>query len=910
MKFTSARLKDSNYKLNITLDQARKNNELIRLGDNQILRTLRKVINKPFLPDQLSNLIKEKKKFFREGNDKNHLFEIMKQIDDILFVPQIISVHIDNKAHLRNIYNKGLFINGQSYSRLWAGAGNLRRNIINMIRSDLKDQMQQVLDNGRNMDIPLVPAKHGAYFALFGSSSMEVSFPNICIVKDYLHKELVKVNWVFGEGKNIDVDQRELEIEFNRFDGQGLASQRWMNKISLELGLDYSPSWVICRAPYIKGLLVNFNFHKYSKFVAKKNTIIDIYGNEQNINNIDVLISESQAKLWNCYDSTEQYLENCRKNDLSFGVTRYAPNKEKENKSVFSNYQFNQIYTNFSNNDIESLCQPIIDYIRDLYGKDSNKMLLYLMGNAVNTIGENNWYNSIQDNAVKALMINKQTSFDPFIIQSFSRSLNKTIRESYLGKTLHRGNFSIAMSDPVAQIEHIFGLEVKGLLKKKEYYSEFWNNQNIDKVAVFRAPLTHVSEACVFNIRTDEQLKMWYSNINTGIIFNVYDDTMLRLSSSDFDGDIIMSTDQKEFIDGIDESLLSITYEEKKSDKIPLTNNAVHQSDLNALDTSVGFITNCSSSYWCLLSNYEKGSIEYNEISKRLIALRREQGKQIDKAKSVIVTEFPSHWTRYTKMDFSLSEEERKEIEYQNSFVIKKRPLFFIYLYPHYMKKYRHEIKVYDAYCRMKYGLGLEELINKEDKTEDQLKTINNYYSKSFFLHSKNSIMNRCMWYLQKNIKEIHYNAKTKFDYSLYMNNNIKNDVAKLEEIKNIYKQYNNYRRMIKENSFTNELDFSNNNEFILYLQKECLKFIDDFQELTNLLVLFCYEKIKTSNKSFCWDIVGEQMLENLKNNSDGFINVPIPSGDGEIEYLWSNYIIKEFKLSDLEKEKIIDKNG
>mgnify|MGYP001570705727 CR=1 FL=1 len=46
-----------------------------------------------------------------------------------------------------------------------------------------------------------------------------------------------------------------------------------------------------------------------------------------------------------------------------------------------------------------------------------------------------------------------------------------------------------------------------------------------------------------------------------------------------------------------------------------------------------------------------------------MIALRREQGKQIDRAKSVIVTEFPSHWTRYTKMDFSLSEEERKEIE-------------------------------------------------------------------------------------------------------------------------------------------------------------------------------------------------------------------------------------------------------
>ena len=42
-KFNSQRLKDYNYNISLTPDEARENGELISLGDSQVLRTIRKI---------------------------------------------------------------------------------------------------------------------------------------------------------------------------------------------------------------------------------------------------------------------------------------------------------------------------------------------------------------------------------------------------------------------------------------------------------------------------------------------------------------------------------------------------------------------------------------------------------------------------------------------------------------------------------------------------------------------------------------------------------------------------------------------------------------------------------------------------------------------------------------------------
>ena len=73
------------------------------MSDNQILRTLRQVINKPFSQDELDNLLKRKKKLSKELNSKKELLEVIQKIDNILYVPEIISIHFENKSHLEPI---------------------------------------------------------------------------------------------------------------------------------------------------------------------------------------------------------------------------------------------------------------------------------------------------------------------------------------------------------------------------------------------------------------------------------------------------------------------------------------------------------------------------------------------------------------------------------------------------------------------------------------------------------------------------------------------------------------------------------------------------------------------------------------------------------------------------------------
>lgn len=43
LKFNSSRLKKCNYDIKIDIKTARKNDEIISLGDNQVLRSIRKI---------------------------------------------------------------------------------------------------------------------------------------------------------------------------------------------------------------------------------------------------------------------------------------------------------------------------------------------------------------------------------------------------------------------------------------------------------------------------------------------------------------------------------------------------------------------------------------------------------------------------------------------------------------------------------------------------------------------------------------------------------------------------------------------------------------------------------------------------------------------------------------------------
>ena len=156
--------------------------------------------------------------------------------------------HFFNSNQIKN----GFFVNGNKYVRLLAGAGNVRVNTVVFCKEDTREELLEVLENGRRKNLEIVPAKFNAYFALSSSATLPVSTPYFCVVPDYEVVRKEKVEYVqeieFGEDL---ITEQEMDIMFNLFDGQGLISPRQAEKWSIELGLDYIPSTFIIRSNFI-----------------------------------------------------------------------------------------------------------------------------------------------------------------------------------------------------------------------------------------------------------------------------------------------------------------------------------------------------------------------------------------------------------------------------------------------------------------------------------------------------------------------------------------------------------------------------------------------------------------------------------------------------------------------------------
>ena len=147
--------------------------------------------------------------------------------------------------------------------------------------------------------------------------------------------------------------------------------------------------------------------------------------------------------------------------------------------------------------------------------------------------------------------------------------MNKKIKESYIGNLLVNGNFQVAISDPYALMEYVCGLEPKGLLNEHEIFCDYWVKRNVNKVAAMRAPLTWRSEVNVVNIKYDNNINEWYTHIYSGIVYNIYGVDCMLQADSDFDYDILLTTNNRQIIEGAFGGL-PITYDKHPIKKVKI----------------------------------------------------------------------------------------------------------------------------------------------------------------------------------------------------------------------------------------------------------------------------------------------------------------------------------------------------
>ncbi len=156
-----------------------------------------------------------------------------------------------------------------------------------------------------------------------------------------------------------------------------------------------------------------------------------------------------------------------------------------------------------------------------------------------------------------------------------------------------------------------------------------------------------------------------------------------------FDGDIIMTTDQKEFIECAYAEYLPPAYERKTAEKKIIDENELWKYDVKTFKSRIGLYTNIGTELFAMLPLFEEGSKEYNEVLNRLKICNCLQSMEIDKAKGIQTLDMPKYWTVWQRVEEKDTEEERDLKILHQKTIVDKRPYFFRYLYSDYNQKYK-----------------------------------------------------------------------------------------------------------------------------------------------------------------------------------------------------------------------------
>lgn len=907
-KLHSTRLRKSNWNLNLSISDAIKNQEIISLADTTILRfidELNCMENSSEEIEEIKNQIRTIQKNSSESGiyKKSELKKLYEKLNTIQFKEDYLCVVIDKISDYWHAFDKGFKVNGIKYKRLLATTGGIKENTIIFTSEKLQPELKKRLANGRDKTKRLVPAKYGAYEALTCSSSYVVSDPvGILVVKDCelsFYEDVIKLDDSDNNGEPSISYVKNEKIIKNINDGFGLMLPSRADIWSKELNLDYIPSGLIVR-PYAftKGLLVNFDFIEFADKIAHKSIVKDAWGNLVDIHSVDVIITTSMLKLWDSYKSFDDYMENCKKNNYKFCITKACPEELENERNL--NYQFIQSYK-LSDSHIDELIKPTINEIRDILGDDYKKSILFLRGI---DITEKN-AELVELDFIKALMIDKRMINDPYVRNCIFKMIKKRIDKAKVGVIKVNGNFQIACGDPFSLCQSIFEMEVTGLLPRDRFYSQYWNEKNVSEVVCFRAPMTCHNNIRKLKLSHTENQRHWYKHMKTLLIFNSWDTTTEAENGEDFDGDQNLVTDNKILLDNHVELPTIICVQRKANEKI-LTEKDLVQSNIDSFGDDIGTYTNGITSQFNIQSQFKPESEEYKELSYRIMCGQLFQQNAIDKAKGIISNPRPKYWFDYSAC--KISDTDTDEIKQKKAFysliVADKKPYFMQYIYPQCKKNLKKYISDSNKKSQILFNKTVYELIDDSEKSESEEKFIN-YYYKHMPVGINNCVTNRICRKIENEfdsyIKEA--NKLPDFDYSILKSQEIDETSSEYKNIKSkiekIYADYcekvSKYQQRIKEERINEDNIYNERYIMVQAFKQECSILCPNKHMLSNIVIDICY----TSNKSkqFAWDICGKVFIENLLKKNNYSISFPIQDKYGDIEFAGKKFAMQQKKI-------------
>ena len=506
------------------------------------------------------------------------------------FNPEVCIVTICYYDIMYSLIKYGFMYHGYKYKFFTASAGQIRQHKIVCVREDtLTEDRWNTLMAGLSIDE--INRKGGmninkvlSYTSLCNSGTTPFTDFDIdkCIVVDDLQKEVV------GEADYIDYQTYQitrgittLPLEMN--DGCGLV----LPSVSKE-------NFVI-RMPFFKGLCCPFD---YLKFIEEHNcspVVTDIYGKTWNLikDDIQIVFTKSQFKMWKMYDSWEDYKTRFKKYNCVAGIGNV--DDEEAEYAATTSYQMIQTLRNLTEDDIRELGKNNYEEILSLgrskdekathYG-DKDKLLKILGAYDANNC--HSWYQKCLNLYPELL----EDSYTRTQISDLKKSLEKDLWSARF--KLH-SQYTFTVPDLYAFCEKwLLGIEnPDGLLRANEVSCNLFDNGK--KLDVLRSPHLY-REHCVCDNNIQSK---WFT---TNACYVSLNDFNQYIRAEDWDGDHVFVTDNEILVNASIEACKDIKpvyYEMKKGDASIITPDSLYEGMRAAFSYGkIGIYSNAITKIW------------------------------------------------------------------------------------------------------------------------------------------------------------------------------------------------------------------------------------------------------------------------------------------------------------------------
>lgn len=727
---------------------------------------------------------------------------------------------------IKDLIYYGYEYKGEKYIYFTSSAGQIRTKKTVFIKESIWNKYEKTLMCGLTIDKINEkggnnPNKFLAYMALLNSATDEWNGFDInktIVIDDY--ETDVYGTYDLVDESDYSITRTNGYVPVPHTDGAGMILPCAFGEIQNNK---------MIRLPWVKGLLGVFDFVSFIQENNCSPIIKDIYGNEHNVieEDIQVIFTASQFKMWKFYDSWDEYIEYYKKYNCSAGYTNEEPDKIK-NATI--NYQMLQTFTDFDKDDVKEVAKTSIDKLNSLG---------YSIKDIKGAFGVTP-YNENMSYIQKSIDIYPNLVNDEYLKVRL-RDIKKSLIKKYKsGKLEVKGKYTFILPDFYSACEYWFmGIKnPKGLLEDGEVYcSLFRKSKELD---CLRSPHLYKEHAVRTNIAyyddnlTDTQkdrlnkINKWFI---TKAVYTSCKDLISKLLMYDCDGDVSLVVADEPIIRLAKKNMNDIVplyYNMKKALPVELNKKSIYKGLNSSFNSgNIGQYSNNITKIWnsdTFVNGNDKEKQEATDLVKLLCA---ENNFCIDSAKTLYMP------TRPKDIDSKIK-----------SFTKNKVPYFFKYA---------------------------------KDKDDTQVSAKND----TFVNILDKMIPNPRLNFSNIDIADIDYklmmnNVNIQFDIEFNENGQINEDmtdplIVKYIELNRKYHYKINLKDMdidtVKCNTVSSLRQSLMFKDIAKEIREELLKFGYSESQISDILVKYLYHIKKSKHKEVLWFCYGKYIYENLERN-------------------------------------------